>query len=239
MPLHNEAKKEEIANIVLMPGDPLRAKYIAEKFLEDAKLVNKVRNIFAYTGNYKGKRITVMASGMGLPSMGIYCYELFKFYDVDTIIRIGSCGAYKPELNILDIVLVENSYTESTFAYQMTGKECNKVSADINLNNLIESTSKEIEIPCVRANMACTEYFDPYLDDPLMIAKRLPDEENLLGSEMEAFALFYTAKKLEKKAACLLTVSDSNCKSGEALTIEDRQKALDKMIILALESSIR
>lgn len=239
MTLHNEAKKEEIAKVVLMPGDPLRAKYIAEKFLDDAKLVNQVRNIFAYTGRYKGKEITVMASGMGMPSMGIYSYELYQFYDVNSIIRIGSCGAYKPDLDILDIVLVENSYTEGTFAYQMTGERCNKVSADKSLNDLIEKTAGEIGTKCVRANMACVEYFDPYLDDPLMISKRLPEEENILGSEMEAFALFSTAKRLGKKAACLLTVSDSNYKSAEGLTADDRQFALDKMIELALESAIR
>lgn len=239
MTLHNEANKEDIAKVVLMPGDPLRAKYIAEKFLENARLVNQVRNIYAYTGTYKGKEITVMASGMGMPSMGIYSYELYKFYDVDSIIRIGSCGAYKPDLDILDIVLVEKSYTEGTFAYQMTGEKCNIVSADKGLNDLIEDTAKEIGTKCVRANMACTEYFDPYLDDPLMIAKRLPEEENLLGSEMEAFALFATAKKLGKKASCLLTVSDSNYKSSEGLTVEDRQFALDNMIKLALESAIK
>ena len=108
---HNEANKEDIANIVIMPGDPLRAKYIAENYLEDYKLVNAVRNIYAYTGFYKGKRITIMASGMGMPSMGIYSYELFKLYDVDYIIRIGSCGGYSPELKLFDVVLSENCFS--------------------------------------------------------------------------------------------------------------------------------
>ena len=120
---HNEAKKEDIAKTVLMPGDPLRAKFIAETFLEDYKLVNTVRNIFAYTGTYKGKKVTVMASGMGMPSIGIYSYELFKFYDVDTIIRIGSAGAYTDELNLYDVVLVDGSYSESTFAKTQAGEE--------------------------------------------------------------------------------------------------------------------
>ena len=121
MALHNEAKIGEIAKVVLMPGDPLRAKYIAENFLENYKLVSSVRNIYAYTGKYKGKEISVMASGMGMPSMGIYCYELYKFYGVESIIRIGSCGAYKPDLDLLDVVLIEKSYTEGNFAKAMTG----------------------------------------------------------------------------------------------------------------------
>ena len=115
MTAHVEAKEEDIAKTVIMPGDPLRAKYIAENFLEDFRLVNSVRGMFAYTGKYKGKEVTVMASGMGMPSMGIYSYELYKFYDVETIIRIGSCGSYVPELNLLDIVLVNESYTTRKF----------------------------------------------------------------------------------------------------------------------------
>ena len=113
---HNEAKLGEIAKTVIMPGDPLRAKYIAEKFLENAKLVNQVRGIYAYTGTYKGNEVTVMASGMGMPSMGIYCYELYQFYNVENIIRIGSCGAYKPELKLFDIILADKVYSESNFA---------------------------------------------------------------------------------------------------------------------------
>lgn len=115
MAIHNEAKKGEIAKVVLMPGDPLRAKYIAENFLEDWKLINQTRNMFGFTGTYKGKEITVMASGMGMPSMGIYSYELYQFYGVDCIIRIGSCGSYVENLDLLDIVLVDQSYTSRKF----------------------------------------------------------------------------------------------------------------------------
>ena len=238
MALHNEAKIGEIAKVVLMPGDPLRAKYIAENFLENYKLVSSVRNIYAYTGKYKGKEISVMASGMGMPSMGIYCYELYKFYGVESIIRIGSCGAYKPDLDLLDVVLIEKSYTEGNFAKAMTGIECHSVNANKELNDLIENTAKENNMKCVRANIACTEYFDPYLDDPQALAKRLPDEENILGSEMEAFALFFTAKQLNKKASALITVADSNYKK-ESITVEQRQEALNEMIRLALESAIK
>ena len=125
---HNEANIGDIAKTVIMPGDPLRAKYIADNFLEDAKLVNKVRNIFAYTGKYNGKEITVMASGMGMPSMGIYCYELYKFYGVEKIIRIGSCGGYIPELKLFDIILADNVFSESNFALTLNNDDCHIVS---------------------------------------------------------------------------------------------------------------
>ena len=126
MTAHNEAKIGEIAKTVLMPGDPLRAKYIAENFMENAILVNQVRGMLAYTGEYKGKEISVMAHGMGMPSVGIYAYELYQFYQVENIIRIGSCGSYVPEINLLDIVLVEESYTEGNFAYNFQNEKCNK-----------------------------------------------------------------------------------------------------------------
>ena len=238
MAIHNEAKNGEIAKVVLMPGDPLRAKYIAENFLEDYKLVNKTRNIFAYTGKYKGKEITVMASGMGMPSMGIYSYELYKFYDVETIIRIGSCGSYVPELNLLDILLVNQSYTMGNFAEHVSGEKCDTVSASSYVNEIIEQTSKEQDIKCVKTNVACTEAFDAYMVHPEDFIKKLPKDKNITASEMEAFALFYTAKILNKNASCLLTVVDSNCKK-EVLTTEAREKSLNDMIKLGLESAIK
>ena len=238
MAIHNEARKDQIAENVLMPGDPQRAKYIAEKYLENYELVNQVRGIYAYTGYYKGKRVTVMASGMGMPSMGIYCYELYKFYDVKNIIRIGSCGAYVPELNLLDTILVTESYTEGNFAYGYSGEECHIVEANENLNNIIEETANEKNMKLVKGNVICGEAFDPYLDDPMALSKRAPKEYNLLAVEMESFSLFYTAKKLNKNAACLLTVSDSNCKDEE-LTSEQRQYAMNTMIELALETSLK
>lgn len=238
MAIHNEAKVGEIAKNVLMPGDPLRAKYIAENFLEDYKLVNTVRNIFAFTGKYKGKEVTIMASGMGMPSIGIYSYELYKEYGVENIVRIGSCGAYTEELDLMDVVLVNNSYNEGNFAYNMTGEECHEILATESLNNIIEETAKNINQKIVKANIASTECFDPYLTDPLMYAKRLPKELNIAGSEMEAFALFYTAKVLNKNAACLLTVVDSNVKK-QNLSSEQRLKSLNEMIILALESTLK
>ena len=138
MTAHNEAKKGEIAEIVIMPGDPLRAKYIVENFFESYELVNSVRNIFAYTGMYKGKRLTVMASGMGMPSMGIYCYELYKFYDVKTIIRVGSCGAYDESVDLLDTILVDGSFTPGNFAKNYNNQDVKFVKADEKLNEIME-----------------------------------------------------------------------------------------------------
>jgi purine-nucleoside phosphorylase len=238
MPVHNEAKLGEIAKTVLMPGDPMRAKYIAENFLEDYKLVNQVRGMYAYTGKYKGKEITVMASGMGMPSIGIYSHELYKFYDVENIIRIGSCGGHVEKLKLLDVVLVDKVYTEGNFAKNLTGNECHLIESSNYLNEVIESTAKEMNQYYVKGNMACTECFDPYLDDPMSFTNRIPKEYEAMGSEMESFALFYTAKHLGKNAACLLTVSDSLC-FKEELTSEQRQLSMNDMIRLALESAIK
>ena len=198
---HNEANIGDIAKTVIMPGDPLRAKYIADNFLEDAKLVNKVRNIFAYTGKYNGKEITVMASGMGMPSMGIYCYELYKFYGVEKIIRIGSCGGYIPELKLFDIILADNVFSESNFALTLNNDDCHIVSGDKDLNDLIENTAKNSNISIHRGNTVCTDCFDLYMTDVNKFLERLPSDFNPLGAEMEAFALFYVAKLLGKKAA--------------------------------------
>ena len=236
MSVHNEAKLGEIAKTVLMPGDPLRAKYIAENFLEDAKLVNKVRGIYAYTGRYKGKEVTVMASGMGMPSIGIYSYELYKFYNVENIIRIGSCGAYSPELDLLDVLLVDNAYAESSFASSMTEEECHYIGASIYINEEIAKTANEIGQKIVTGNIHSSDVF--YTADSSKTIERLPKEYNLLAVEMESFALFYIAKYLGKNAACLLTVSDSFCKPEE-LTSEQRQNSMNEMIKLALETSLK
>lgn len=235
---HNEAKLEDIASTVLMPGDPLRAKYIADNFLTDVKLINSVRNMYGYTGLYKGKKITVFASGMGMPSMGIYCYELYKFYNVQNIIRIGSCGAYSPDLNIFDTLLVDNSYTEGNFAYALEGANCHTIQADESLNNIIENCSKELNIPIVKGNVLCSEVFDYYVKNIEDLISRFPKDLNIIGAEMESFALFYTAKYLNKKAACLLTVVDSHYKN-QAITAEEREKSLNNMIVLSLESALK
>ncbi len=235
---HNEAKKEDIANIVIMPGDPLRAKYIAEIFLENAKLVNSVRNMYAYTGNYKGKRITVMASGMGMPSMAIYAYELYHFYDVDTIIRIGSCGAYDKDLKLFDIILSENCFTEGNFALTFHNEICHIVESNNELNKVIEETAKEKQINVIKGNTVCAEFFDVYLEDINQFLSRIPKDFHPIGAEMEAFALFYIAKVLNKKASCLMSVVDSKY-IDEVATPEQRETGLKDMILLALESTLK
>lgn len=238
MSIHCNAQKEDIKKVVLMPGDPLRAKYIAENFLENAKLVNTVRNMLAYTGTYKGKEITVFSSGMGMPSMGIYCYELYKFYDVDTIIRIGSCGSYNKSLNLFDTILVDNSYTEGNFAYEWNEENCHIAKSNDEVNAIIEKTAKEINIPYIKGNTFCNDCFDGYLDDINKFISRFPQDLNITACEMEAFALFYIANYLGKKAACLLTVVDAYYKNEES-TSEQREKSLNNMITLALESALK
>ena len=232
---HNEANIGDIAKTVIMPGDPLRAKYIADNFLEDYKLVNKVRNMFAYTGKYNGKEITVMASGMGMPSMGIYCYELYKFYGVEKIIRIGSCGGYIPELKLFDIILADNVFSESNFALTLNNDDCHIVSGDKDLNDLIENTAKNSNISIHRGNTVCTDCFDLYMTDVNKFLERLPSDFNPLGAEMEAFALFYVAKLLGKKAACLMSVVDSKF-IKQVATSEERETGLNTMIKLALDA---
>ena len=197
---HIESKKEDIAKIVLMPGDPLRAKYIAENFLENARLVNSVRNILAYTGTYKGKEITVFSSGMGMPSMGIYCYELYKFYDVDTINRIGSCGGYTKELNLLDTILVDKTYTPGNFALALNNQHVHIAEANREVNAVIEQTAKEQNIAYQKGNTICSECFDYYVDNLETFMNSFPQDLHIIGAEMEAFALFYTASYLNKKS---------------------------------------
>ncbi|NLL44152.1 MAG: purine-nucleoside phosphorylase [Mollicutes bacterium] len=228
---HIEAKKEDIASIVIMPGDPLRAKYIAENYLTDYMLVNDVRNMLAYTGYYKGKRVTVMASGMGNPSMGIYSYELFKFYDVDTIIRVGSCGAYTKNLNLYDLILVEESYSDSNYAFVQNGFKDKIITSSSELNEVIIQKSKELNINLNIGRIHCTDVF--YKDNNPF--KELYEKYNCLATEMETFALFSNAKYLNKKATCILTVSD-NLETKEETTSEERQNAFTQMIELALES---
>ena len=235
MTAHIEAKKDEIAQTVIMPGDPLRAKFIAETYLKDYKLVNTIRNIYAYTGYYKDQKITIMASGMGMPSIGIYSYELYKFYDVQNIIRIGSCGAYIPELNLFDIVLSENVYSESNYALTLNNDDCHIISSSNELNNSIKLASKRSNIDVISGNTVCTDCFDVYMTDVNKFLDRVPDNFNPISAEMEAFALFYNAKLLNRNASCLMSVVDSKY-IDKVATSTERQTGLNNMIIVALES---
>lgn len=229
---HIKAEKGDIAEIVLMPGDPLRAKFIAETYLTDVVMFNQIRNMFGYTGYYNGKRVSVMGSGMGMPSMGIYSYELFKFFDVKQIIRIGSCGALIPNLKLFDIVLVNASFSDSTFAYVQNGTTDKLISANQELVAKIKATADKEEIPVVMGNIYTTDVFTPYADNG---PNKGIDNYNCIASEMEAFALFHTARIFDRQAACLLTVSDSQFIKSE-VTAMDREKGFVKMVELALKS---
>lgn len=231
---HIESKEEDIAPIVLMPGDPLRAKYIAEKFLDNAKLVNKVRNMFAYTGTYKGKKVTVFASGMGIPSIGIYSYELYQFYHVEKIIRIGTCGSFNENIKLLDVILSTGAYCKSYFDELLDGVDIDFIQSSNELNRCIMNQAKERGVDLKVGKTITSDVFDLYCDDIEKFRNHFPDM-NFLSVEMEAFGLFYIAKKLGKKAACLMTVVDSLF-DKRSLSSEDREKSLDNMIEMALES---
>lgn len=237
-PVHIVTEKENIAPIVLLPGDPLRAKYIAEKFLTDAVLVNTIRNMFAYTGYYKGKRITVMGSGMGMPSMGIYSYELYQFYDVEKIIRIGSAGSINPDAKILDVVLSTGSYSNSSFENTLIKREESFVEASSYLNNTIVEIAKEMNLDIKMGPTFTSDVFDVYVDISEII-DACPIKDQLQCVEMEGFALMHIAKYCNKQAAMLATIVDSKYQPDVIVSPEDRETSLDKMITLALESIIK
>ncbi len=229
---HIEADINDIASTVIMPGDPNRVKYIAENFLENIKLVNTVRGELAYTGYYKGKRITIFSSGMGIPSMGIYSYELYKYYNVENIIRVGSAGAYTKDLNIKDTFLVENSY--STSSYKVEGTNSNLIPSNNELNNIIVNTSKKLNINLKQGNVYSSESF--YELD--LNIEELINKYNIKCVEMETYSLFTNSIYFNKKASALLTISDSFV-TKEALSSKEREEGFNKMIELALESSLK
>ena len=228
---HIKAEKNQIAKTVLMPGDPLRAKYIAETFLENVEQFNTVRNMFGFTGTYKGRKISVMGSGMGQPSIGIYSYELYKFFDVENIIRIGSCGAYAKELDLYDTILVSHAYSESSYALVQNGEKRDTLPASEKLNSQLEAIAKQLNIPIHKGTIHSSDVF--YREDG-SVALKLAEERGLLAVEMESFALFHNANVTGKNASCLLTVSDSFV-TNEATTPEERQTAFTNMMKIALE----
>lgn len=229
---HISANKEDIAKIVLMPGDPLRAKKIAETYLEDVKLVNEVRNMFMYTGTYKGIKITVAGSGMGCPSIGIYSYELFKFYDVDYIVRVGSAGSYNENINVYDIFNVKEAFGESNYAKIAANIDSNIIDAGKDLFNKIEEVAKKNDIKTHTGRCHSSDVFYRY-EDSMVYAK----ENKLDVVEMESYALFANAIVTGKQAACLLTISDSFI-TREVTTAEERQNNFMQMIELALETAL-
>ena len=233
MSTHIESKLEDISSVVLMPGDPKRCEYIARKFLANSKIVNNVRGMTAYTGFYKSKKITVFPSGMGCPSMGIYSYELFKEYNVDTIIRIGTMGGYT-DLKLKDIVLVDNSITNSNYGKYLCNYPNININGDMELNNIILNTSKELGLNIYKGNIYSSDVFYEQNNG----FKDKVAKYNVLGVEMESFALFTNAKLLNKKSATLLMVSDSFIYPDKLSSLE-REQGLDNLITLALETSLK
>lgn len=234
MSVHISAKKGEIAKIVLQPGDPLRAQYIADHFLEDVKLVSKTRNIFYFTGKYKGTEVTVGASGMGCPSIGIYSYELYTEYEVDTIIRIGTCGAYTSELALFDLINVDAAASESTYAKYACGIDDECIAHQGTVFELIGTTAETMGLKTKTSNIHSSDIF--YRKEPG--TPEIATKYNCPAVEMEAFALFANAQLLGKNAATLLTVSDI-IPTGEQISSDAREKALRQMMELALETAIK
>lgn len=231
---HNEAIDSDIAKTVIMPGDPMRAKYIAENYLDNYKLVNKVRGMYAYTGYYKNKRITVMAHGMGNPSIGIYSYELFKFYDVDNIIRVGSAGALTDKIKLKSVLLAEKVYSKSNYAKIQNGSDDIVLSSSEILNDQIISTARENNINVLKSVVYCSDAFYNETEKPNILF----DEYGCSAVEMESFALFHNARVLNKRATCILTISD-NLVTKEKLSAMERQTGFDEMIKLALNSTLK
>jgi len=232
---HNNAQAGEFAKTVLMPGDPLRAKYIADNFLKDAKLVTQVRNVLGYTGTYKGITVSVMASGMGMPSIGIYSHELFQSYGVENIIRIGSAGSYTESLAVGDVVLAKSSYSDSSFAKVHNNVDDHEMLPSEYINKVIIEKSKILSIPVKPVKVLSSDVFyggpksEPWQD---IRAKTGVD-----CVEMESFALFHIANVYGKQAACLLTISDSLV-DNIAMSADERQKTFKSMMKLALETAL-
>jgi len=228
---HIEAKNGEIAKTVLMPGDPLRAKYIAENFLEDVKQVNSVRNMLMFSGTYKDREVSICGSGMGVPSIGIYSYELFKFYGVENIIRVGSSGAYSKDLNLYDVILATEAYSDSnSFAKLVTGEESHVSYPSKELNKKLINSAEKLDIRLHQERVHSSDVFYSIrsLEDTI-------EATEASCVEMESYGLFINAKATGKKAACLLSISD-HLISHKETTAKERETTFTDMIKIALES---
>lgn len=226
---HISAKLGDFAKTVLMPGDPKRAKFIAENYLENAVLVNDVRGVQGYTGYYKGKRVSVMASGMGQPSIGIYSYELFNFYDVDAIIRVGSCGSFSPELHVRDIVVAMGACTNGNYASQYNLPGTFSPIADFDLVRRAVEECEKAGVNYRVGNILSSDMFYDDANSGMQWSKM-----GVLGVEMESAALYCNAARAGKKALCICTVSDSFIYPEENTTAEERQNSFTKMMEIAL-----
>ena len=231
---HNAAGKGDIAKTVLIPGDPLRAKFLAENFLEDAHCFNTVRNMFGYTGKYKGKPVSVMGSGMGITSIGIYSYELFSFYDVDNIIRIGTCGCYADEkFELLDTVLITEAFSFSTYALEQSGFEGNVTHADPQLLERLRKSAADLglRLPEARTHSSDVFYYEENRSKNLV--PRMRYEYGCDVIECECFALFHNAAVTGKHAAGLMSVVDLETRDLHA-TVEERERGGSQMMEIAL-----
>lgn len=234
-PIHIE--KGDIAELVLLPGDPLRAKYIAENFLTDAKLVSQIRGMFCYTGYYKNTKVSVMGSGMGMPSASIYVFELIHYFKAKKIIRIGTCGAVSPVAQIGEIILANQVYSESNFAYTYNDYPEHVVKANEDLNQDILEVAKEKDLKVHYGMMTTMDVFGPYIDFERVLG-RIPKKYEILGEEMEAFGVIHVANSLGVQASAMATVVDSKF-SQVVLSSEEREKNLNDMITLALDAIIK
>ena len=227
----------DIAPLVVMPGDPLRAKYIAENFLENAKLVTDIRGMYGYTGTYKNVKVTVMAHGMGMPSASIYVFELIHFFHVKKIIRIGTCGAVSPKAEIGDVILSKSIYSESNFAYTYNNYVGNVVETSEALNKDVLAASSELNIKVLYGMTTTMDVFGPYIDFERVLG-HIPDEYEILAEEMEAYAVSHIANVEKILATTIMTVVDSKF-SKVVLTPKDRETKLNEMITLALNAIIK
>ena len=228
---HIDSQAGAFAATVLMPGDPQRAKFIADNFLQDVVQVNSVRGMLGYTGTYNGRAISVMGSGMGMPSIGIYSHELFSSYNVERIIRIGSCGSYTADLNLYDVIIADDTWSESTFARTQGVSEADILEASPALVAELESHAKALQIDYTKGRIHSSDvFYRQNFDD----YQTIRDQHGCHAVEMEAFALFANAQATNKQAACVLTVSDSLV-THEATTAAEREQAFTNMMKIALE----
>ena len=230
---HNAAKMGDIAETILLPGDPLRAKVIAETYLEDVVQFNSVRNMFGYTGTYKGKKVSVMGTGMGIPYIGIYSHELIHFYGVKNLIRVGSCGGMQEEMKVGDVIMAQGACTNSSYAhhYQLPGTMC--AIADYGLLKTAQEIAEEKKVTWHVGNILSSDVFYTETPEWKSWAKM-----GVLGVEMESFALYCEAARAGVKALGIFTVSDSMV-TGEETTAEQRQNDFKAMMEVALETAVR
>lgn len=228
---HIESHKDDIAKLILMPGDPKRAEFIANNFLVGARLVNSLRGATAYTGYYKNVRVTIFPSGMGMPSIGIYSHELFKEYDVDIILRIGTAGSYEESLKVGNLFLADSAYSKTTFDEQSLNESIDYINSNLELNNIITETSSRLGLNINSGRVHTTDAF--YSSDT--VSSREAIKNGCRAVEMESFALFLNAREYHKKAAAIFTITDE-IYSGNQMPAKDREIRLNSMITLALES---